>query len=426
VLASFLASLSYSQQLASVLGIFIRPMTQELGWSRTAITGAQSATRFVEGIVAPITGRFIDRYGPRPFMVVGGIISGVGFILLSGIQSLFEFYFLRSFVISIGFAMMGYMVTSVAVSNWFVRKRGRALAIAGMGSSVMSSILPPIAVLAMATWGWRPIWVAFGIFTMISVAIPSAIWMRRRPEDLGLRPDGDEPFKAFTPPAEGDAGGGATHELAHEEPLEPIWSRREALHTSAFWMIIGTYAIANLSMQGINISLIPLIEDQGFTAEVAAVALSVRALLHLLVSPFAGWAADRVEPKVLRSASFVIQGIAALLFMIGGSLPMLYAAIFMNALGGGISSVSSEIIWAETYGRLTLGTVRSLGAPLLTAVSATGPVFMNIIFDLTGSYGPAFAIFIVLFAISSVAILFLRAPTPTRFARASEFDRHKG
>src|SRR5688572_15107312 len=80
VLASFLASLSYSQQLASVLGIFIRPMSAELGWSRTAITGAQSATRFIEGMVAPITGRYIDRYGPRPFMVVGGIVAGVGFI----------------------------------------------------------------------------------------------------------------------------------------------------------------------------------------------------------------------------------------------------------------------------------------------------------------------------------------------------------
>jgi MFS family permease len=421
VLASFLASLSYSAQLASVLGIFIKPMTEELGWSRTALAGAQSATRFVEGVVAPFMGRLIDRYGPRPLMIFGGILGGIGFMLLSGVHTLLEFYFLRSVVISIAFASMGYLVTSVAISNWFVRKRGRALALAGMGSSVMSTILPPVAVLAMAQWGWRPLWIAFGAFTLVSVTIPAAIWMRRRPEDIGLRPDGDPPYQAAT--VSTDPQEEPRHLTAHrEEPLEPVWSRRETLRTQAFWVIIGSYAIAGLSMQGINISLIPLVEDQGFGAGAAALALSIRALLHVVLSPLAGVAADRWDPKAVRSGSFVIQGLAAIFFMIGGSLPVLYFAIFLNALGGTIASVTSEVIWAQLYGRLTLGVVRSLGAPLLTVVSATGPVFMNLIFDLTGSYQLAFGIFVVLFMVSAVAILFLRTPVPSRFARASEYQ----
>ena len=445
-----MASLSYSQQLATVLGIFVRPMNEELGWSRTAITGAQSAARFVEGITSPFVGRYIDHHGPRGPMIVGGLIAGLGFIFLGRVESLAEWYFFRSFVISLGFAAMGYMVTSVAVSNWFVRKRGRAMAIAGMGSSVTSTILPPIAVLAMAQWGWRPLWVVFGVLTWITVVIPAAIWMRRRPEDMGLRTDGDQavpgaqgedgasalPHDAgpvsrtgqAAPGAQAEAGAsalpqgtGPAPQVWANEPLEPVWTRREALRTSTFWHIIATFAITGLAIQGINISLIPLVEDHGYSPETAALALSMRAFSLLVLSPFAGFAADRFNPKFVRSSSFALQAVAAFLFLVGGSLVTLYAAIFVYALGSGISQVSSEMIWADAYGRLTLGTVRSLGAPILTAISALGPVFMNGIYDLTGSYRLAFGIFIALFLASSVGILFLRTPRPQRFARASEF-----
>ena len=421
VLASFLAGLSYSQQNSSTLGIFIRPMTDELGWSRTAITGAQSAARFVEGAVAPLIGPLIDRYGPRPLMIVGGIVVGFGSVLISNVQDLTQWYLLRSLVISIGFALMGWTVTTIALSNWFVRKRGRAIAIGSMGNHVTSSVMPPLAVAAMANWGWRPIWSAFGILTWIVVVIPAAIWMRRRPEDLGLRPDGDSavPLENLGEKEGAQPGWSSTA----DEPLEPVWSRGEALRTKAFWLIVTTFAVSNLALQGINISLVPLIEDEGFSAGTAAIALSVRFISLVALTPVAGLLAERVEPKYVNSIGFLLQGVAAALFMLGGSLLTLYAAILVYALGQSISSVTSEMIWADVYGRLTLGAVRSIGAPPLTIVSATGPVFMNAVYDVTGSYRLAFMSFIVLFTFSAVAILFLNAPKAKRFARASEFGQ---
>lgn len=414
VLASFLAHLAYAEQNSSILGVFLRPMTGDFGWSRTELTGAQSVARLVEGGFSPIVGPFIDRYGPRPLMVLGSIVAGIGFLGLSRARTLWEFYLTKGVVTALGFLCMGHLVTNTAISNWFVRQRGRAIGIAGMGTSLASIAMAPLVVWIIGRWDWRTAWIAFAVLTWVVVLVPSGLLMRRRPEDQGLRPDGDP---APSPRPEGPQGEGSGAAVP-EPPLEPVWSRREVLRTSAFWLIIATFSVSNLAFQGINISVVPYFEDLGYATEVAAAALSVRAVFQLLGAPLWGFAAERVDVRKLGVLKFALQGAAALLLLVGRSAPVLFAGIVIYAAGSSGSAVISEIIWAACFGRLTLGSVRGVGTTLLTAFSAAGPVFMNAVYDATGSYAFALGLFVALFVLSAILIAFLQPPQATRFQRA--------
>src|SRR5688572_23211862 len=129
-------------------------MQSELGWPRTAITGAQSVARLVEGGFAPAVGPILDRYGPRPLMIAGSLIAAVGFMALSQVDTLWGFYLMKGGVIAVGFLCMGFMVTNTAISNWFIRRRGRAIGIAGMGTSLASVAMAPVVVWMMDNWHW--------------------------------------------------------------------------------------------------------------------------------------------------------------------------------------------------------------------------------------------------------------------------------
>jgi MFS family permease len=427
VFTSFLAHLSYAEQNSSVLGVFFRPMNAELGWSRTSMAGAQSVARLVEGLLSPVVGPIVDRHGAKRLMISGALIAGFGFLALSQVQSLWQWYLLKGGVIAVGFLMMGNLVTNIAISNWFVRQRGRAIGIAGMGTSLTSVGMAPAIVWLTDAIGWRAPWIVFAVFTWVAVIPATALLMRRRPEDHGLLPDGDRPDAAparsgpgameAPPAASGDEEPPQPQRVA---PLEPVWTRRQVLGTFAFWLLILTFSIAQLAFQGINISVVPFFEDLGFSSSVGAIALSTRAFFGLVAASFWGLAAEKIDVRYLGTIKFIGQGLASLLFLRGRTLPVLYTGLIIYGISSAGSAVISELMWATFYGRLTLGRVRSMGAPCLVLFSAVGPVFMNQIFDRTGSYDLAYVIFIGLFASSSVLILLCRKPTPKRYGRATD------
>ena len=196
VAASFLAYLTVAEHNSSMLGFFFKPLQKEFGWSRTAISAVQTITRVGEAIVSAVIGPLIDRYGSRVLMPIGAIIVGFAMLGVTQINAIWQFYLLRGIVVAIGFALMGNVVISVAVNNWFIRKRGRALAICRLGGHLSNIIFVPVTVFVIAASGWRTMFVVFAVVTWLVVLIPSVILMRCRPEDMGLYPDGIEPSTA--------------------------------------------------------------------------------------------------------------------------------------------------------------------------------------------------------------------------------------
>src|SRR5688572_28455303 len=179
-------------------------MSADTGWSRTALAGVRTVTRIPEALGAMFVGPLVDRYGARWMMVGGGIFMAATLALLATIEEIWQLYLYMGILTPLGAVCLGGFVPTVAVANWFVRMRGRAIGILSMGGSLGTVLLPLLASPAIGTWGWRGAWVALAIVVLL-LTLPAGILVRRRPEDLGLHPDGAQSAADVAPPAESAA-----------------------------------------------------------------------------------------------------------------------------------------------------------------------------------------------------------------------------
>lgn len=402
VVFAFVASMMSSGVQAYSLGIFVTPMTEELGWTRTDISVGQTASTAAMGVLGLFIGGFIDRRGGRVLIVLGALIAGLGFILLGQVQALWQYYAVKAGIITLGMVGMGAMVVNVAVSNWFIRYRGRAIAITAMGNSVAALILPSLINRLIEEFGWRTAWAFLGVAVWVIVIPLGALIMRRRPEDHGLEPDGGH--VASRP---GDRR--AEHQAVVDQYR---WSRGEIMRTPALWMLIATFGFGSMGFSAMLLHLIPYLTDTGFTAAQAAGAFSMIGAAGLCSKPLWGLIVERIPTRYAAAAEFVILGTGVVLILAATSLPMMYVAISVFGIGvGGVVTIQ-ETVWADYYGRLTLGTVRAIGRPFTIVSSAGGPVFAGLAYDLGGSYQIAFLVFIAAYVVAAVLILVAPEPRP--------------
>lgn len=415
--ASFLAHIAYREHASSLLGFFLKPLQNEFGWSRTGIAAVQSIGSISEAPVTLVVGPLIDRYGPRVLMPIGAIIVGLAMLGVTQINAIWQFYLLRGVTVAIGFTLMGRLVTDVAINNWFIKKRGRAIAIAQLGSTLSNIIFVPVTVFVIATSGWRTMFVVFAVVTWLVVLIPSAILMRRRPEDMGLYPDGikSSAMEASSP--------GKKHAAPDNEaslPLEPVWSRREVLMTGTFWLLSLGFAVNRMAFQAINLSLAPYIQDLGYGEAMLAAVMTLRPIITAVSLPFMGFLSERAHRVIVRVIPFVLQGIAVFFFLSADESEFLWFAVALYGLGHSGVVVIEGIIWANYFGRLSLGMVRSLAFLVAFGFVASGPIAINAVFDVLGSYRPAFIVIISLSAIVAFIMGVVRPPKAHRYATAAE------
>ncbi len=417
VAASFLTQLSYAEHFSSILGFYFKPLQNEFGWSRTALAAVQTIARATEALMASVVGPLIDRYGPRVLMPIGAIIVGLAMLGVTQINAIWQFYLLRGIVAAVGFTFMGALVTGVTINNWFIRKRGRALAISRIGSNLSNIIFVPVTVFVIAASGWRTMFVIFAVVTWLVALIPSAVLMRRRPEDMGLRPDGIESSIAE------DKSNKGKQEYPVSEATsvgEPIWNRREVLKTGSFWLLAASFGINSMAFQGINISLASYIQDLGYGETMLATVMTFRAIMAAVSLPFMGFLAERAHRVIVRVVPFVIQGVAVLLFLSAGRPVFLWFAVGLYGLGLSGVMIIQEVLWANFFGRLSLGLVRSLAFLVAFGFGASGPIAMNAVFDILGSYQPAFMVIAGLFVISAFLMGTAQPPEARRYATAAE------
>jgi len=391
--------------------LFFKPLQNEFGWSRSALAGVQSTARVIEAVVAPIVGPVIDRYGPRVLMPIGAVIVGLTMLGVTQVHAIWQFYLFRGIITAVGFTLMGALVSDVAINNWFIRKRGRALAISRVGGNLSNIIMVPVCVFVIAASGWRTMFVIFAVVTWITVLIPSAIVMRRRPEDMGLRPDGINNRRIDN--------NGQVQETIDEETdsqPEPIWTRREVLATRTFWLLAACFAINSMAFQGINISIAPYVQDMGYHTATLAAILTYRAIIGAAGALVMGFLAERADRAAIRSAPFMILAIGSICFLMGKQPIFLWLAITCHSLGAAGVNITQEVVWANYYGRLSLGSVRSLSYFVSFGLGAIGPIAMNAVFDFLGSYQPAFLAMVGFFTVSAVLMSIARPVKAKRYA----------
>jgi MFS family permease len=413
----FLANVASSFALASTLSIFLKPLTAELGVSRGVFSLLRSGEGIIAACLAPLVGTLVDRYGGRWLMVSGAAIAGIGFLFLGYIDSFVQFTAIRLTLVTFGDVAMGYMVVNVVVAQWFVRMRGRAFAFTSMGVGFAKVCMPILAAWLLVSLGWRQTWMVFGILTMALLVLPALLVIRRTPEDMGLRPDG-----AAEPEIDVDsiAPDKKKPREASTSDLETLWTRAEAVRTSAFWLLVITFGISSVGVTGLNLHVYPYVTDIGHSPVVAATVMSVIASMQLASPLVWGFVAERIDPRIAAMLRFVVQGIGLALAISTSSLICLYAGFFLYGIGLGGNMVLPDLLWASYFGRRSLGKIRGLGLFISHMLAALGPPFFGFLFDITGGYGLSFAIFGAALATSAVLSLMLRPPRRTQWSDGVE------
>jgi MFS family permease len=327
-------------------------------------------------------------------------------LCVTQVNAIWQFYLLRGIIVSVGFTLMGGLVTTVAISNWFVKKRGRAIAISRAGVNLSNIIFVPITVSVLAASNWQTMFVVFAVVTWAVVLLPSTIFMRRRPEDMGLYPDGISLVDSEV--RKDKAEDNKINQVLTQE--EHVWKRKEVLRTKSFWLLAFSFGISSIAFQGINISLAPYIQDLNYSDATLTAILTFRAIIMAVSVLFMGFVAEYAHLVPVRIAPSIIQGIGACLFLFAEDQILLWLAVTVYGLGFSGVTVIQEVVWANYYGRLSLGLVRSLAFLVAFGFGAAGPVAMNLVFDIVGSYKPAFIVVSILFGITALLMGIAKPP----------------
>ena len=388
-----------------VAGVFLKPMTLDLEWTRAEFTYAQTAGRFMMAFAGFFIGTQVDRGRARPMMIIGVTILGASLFATSEVTQLWQWVLLRGIGFTVGAALFGNLVVNVTLSKWWVEKRGRMVGISSMGVSLAGVILPPLLTIFVDEFGWRAGWRALGVMAWLLV-YPAALLMRSTPEEHGLHPDGKTDEEMASP-----SGDRVRQDFANS------LTRGEALRTPVLYMIVLAFGFSGVGLGTMLLQTIPFATDAGFDRSTASFMLTLLALPAAFTKPLWGAYMDFVPEKVAAATSFVIAAIAMVIIVIGGelgSLPMLAVGFVLVGTGIGGQIPIQETIWATYFGRRYLGQVRSVALPFSLFLGAGGPLVVSIYFDKVGNYNGAFFGLAVLWGIAALLVLMVRRPKPPR------------
>ncbi len=389
-----LAGFARQGPAVAVLSIFVVPMTDAFGWSRTEMSGAVSLGGVLAAIISPMIGPFVDRRGARLVLCLAVAGIGVACMALSLTQSLLVFYLLFCFA-RMTWAGPFDLGLYGALNNWFVARRAIATSIATLAQMSGLVALPLIAQFAMGQAegraDWRAGWIAVGATVLIVGFVPCWLLLVRRPEDVGLQPD--RLADGRSPP-----------------PLEPQWSRAEAMRTPAFWLL-SLYTVLVFPVQaGVSLHQAPHLIERGIPPIQAAAVIAFFSTMSAVASFGIGFLPRRWPVRFLMAASAGCLSVGGfgLINVSSAEMALLPAGLFGMGIGGVMMLL--PMAWADYFGRESYGAIRGVALSLQVLAQAAGPLGSGMLRDWSGNYTDSLIVFGILAAFAVLAALLAQRP----------------
>jgi sugar phosphate permease len=384
--------------MSQAFGAYLAVLTEEQGWSKTALSGAAALQQMEVAVLGPVLGWLLDRFGPKVFVRGGVVVFGTGLCLLSQVQTLPEFYG-AFIVIALGTSLCGFFPLNVALIHWFERKRARALSAMSIGLA-LGGIMVPLVAQSLTTFGWRTTALASGIFA-ICVGLPLAFVIRNRPHEHGEVPDGV---------AEQPSPGEKTDDLAQIQTTRDF-TAREALRTSAFWLISLGHGFALFVVHAVAVHAIThLKEGLGYSIAEASLVISL-VTLSQMGGVGLGWIiGERWEKRYIAAGCMLAHALGLLLLTYASSLTMVVAFAVLHGAAWGLRGPFMQAIRADYFGRSAIGMILGLSFMIIVVGQVGGPIVPGIFADITGNYRLGFTILAVLAALGSVFFVLAKKP----------------
>jgi sugar phosphate permease len=393
-----------SAETFNVLSVLLKPMNEEFGWSRTTFAGAMALGSLFGGVVALFLGPLMDRFGPRLALTIAFAILGAVFLLTALITTLWQFYALQVVARMMTSGVMG-VATAIIIPKWFIEKRGRAVALGSIGGQAGSAITPLYVQILVSISGWRVAVVVAGIAIWVVSLPPTALFMRRQPEDIGLLPDGAQPHDDETSDGKPAAPRNDLREPEASLPLSVV--RR----LPSFYLLTAAISMTWLIRTGVTLHFIPYFTDHGFSPEIAVLVLMTYSTTGVAGALIWGVSADRFGARLSFVADCLLIGVGLLLLLVAATSMLAafaWAAFWGVTLTGSITL--QRVIFADYYGRRHLGSIQGPVTLVQTIAQAIGPIAGGLAYDASGSYVPAFSAFAIAGFAASVFVFLARPP----------------
>ena len=381
---------------------YFLPITRDLEISRAAASLPFSLAKLEGAFEGPIVGYLIDRFGPRSMVVAGGFLSGLGFVLLSFTHSYIVFLLVFVFILSVGFKA-GYNHAMVAsINTWFSRRRGLAMSVVATGSAVGGLVITPVIAFIVFTLGWRSAALISGLAIWL-IVIPLALVVKRSPESMGLLPDGETPRRNLA----------TARGRRVTQPASGLdYTVRQAARTPAFWLYAMAHSFRKVAHGGISVHLVPVLVWKGIEEENTTIFIVFMMVTIMVMRLFLGWMGDLwSRQKVAGLGVFLgIVGMAVLFFS-SGRWWELALFVFLFGTADSINATANAMV-GDLFGRRSFATLRGWMGLISSFLPIAAPVFTGRIFDQTGSYDLAIAVFSGAYVVSAVFYWTVPKPKP--------------
>ncbi|HAL46239.1 MAG TPA: hypothetical protein DCP37_00625 [Dehalococcoidia bacterium] len=381
---------------------YLGPLQRDFGWSRAVLAGPRSITSVQNSIFGPVEGYLMDRFGPRIMSVTGVFIMGLGLILFGLTNSLWMYY-LANVVIALGTGFYGMLVMSVAVNNWFRRRRTIAQSLMLLGWSMAGVVGVPAVVLVQAAFGWEVSAIGSGLIIW-AVGIPTSMLLRTKPEPYGLLPDGDSKTADATV-----AAGRNPVDTEHDFTL------REAVRTRTFWFISVGSAIGNLGMGTAQVHLfLHLEQGVGLERTTAALVWTVASLANMPARLIAGFLGDRLPKNHLMGFAITMMAISVLVLGVATTARMAFVYSVLYGIGWGVRTPVMNAMQGEYFGRTSLGVISGWLQSLSLPLTIAAPVLAGYVADVQDSYRTTFIVVAILMMAGAALMFMAVRPAPPK------------
>ena len=355
--------------------VFFLPISRELEISRAAASLPFTLRGIVAIFLSPLVGLLVDRFGPAKVLFAAAIIGGIGYLLLSQVNSYLLYIVVFLGVVSLGMLPFDSPTTTVT-GRWFVKKRAWAMALASMGFAFGGAVLTPLVALGIDTLGWQQTAFIIGI-VIWAVALPLATRLYRSPESRGLLADGIPATQEADPIGAPEAPGPASRDF----------SPREALRTPAYWMLCVSCGLRGMVFMATGIHLVAIISWKGIDEATAGFLIGGFALVWLLVTPVMGWAGDRWSKSRIAAIPAFLGTLAITLILLQNNIAVWQMALLLVLWGSNEGSWTLNFtILADLFGNRHYGTIRGGTLMVVNFMSFGAPFYSGWVFDRTESY----------------------------------------
>ena len=393
--------------IRTAFAVFYAALLDEFGWSRGGAAGVQSVSYITYLILAPLAGGLIDRFGPRRVILPGLVIFCGGLALCGFINSLLQFYLFYGVIVAIGITSVSITAYSPILAQWFEKKRGLAVGFAVSGMGLGTFLLVPLTQYFISLWGWRTSFVALGVLIFIVLFPLTLIFIRHKPADIGLFPDG--------------VVAGQAPKKRTVQVVDPVWAAtdwtvKRVFKTGRYWALL---IFAFLSITPVYLMVthsVRFFVDKGVERMAAAFFLATVGIVSLVFRIFWGWLSDRIgrEPTFTAGALFIsLAAFCLLLIDATGQVKLAYLFSLLLGIGWGVTAPMFISAAADLFQGKRFGLIYGILEAVVGAGCAFGAWFGGFIFDRTHSYQAAFFVCAV-FALASGIVVWFAAPRKVR------------